>query len=92
MRQSDEEWCDDVDDRGSACSFDMSDEDWNSEDEDSYDESADFFPCLSSKKLEKNAEEGKHDALLCREILVSELFEIKERTVERGKIWDEIAN
>ena len=34
----------------------------------------------------------EHDILLCREILVSQPFKLKERTVERGKIWDEIAN
>lgn len=34
----------------------------------------------------------EHDVLLCREILVSPPFKFKERTVERGKIWDEIAN
>ena len=34
----------------------------------------------------------EHDVLLCREILVSQPFKFKERTVERGKIWDEIAN
>ena len=34
----------------------------------------------------------EHDLLLCREILVSQPFKFKERTVERGKIWDEIAN
>ena len=34
----------------------------------------------------------EHDILLCREILVSQPFKFKERTVERGKIWDEIAN
>ena len=33
-----------------------------------------------------------HDILLCREILVSQPFKFKERTVERGKIWDEIVN
>ena len=34
----------------------------------------------------------EHDVLLCREILVSQPFKFKERTVERGKIWDHIAN
>lgn len=34
----------------------------------------------------------EHDVLLCREILVSQPFKFKERTVERGKLWDEIAN
>ncbi|XP_068669872.1 uncharacterized protein PF3D7_1120000-like [Montipora foliosa] len=34
----------------------------------------------------------EHDVLLCHEILVSQPFKFKERTVERGKIWDEIAN
>ena len=34
----------------------------------------------------------EHDVLLCREILVSQPFKFKERTVERGKIWDEIGN
>ena len=35
---------------------------------------------------------GEHDILLCREILLSQPFKFKERTVERGKIRDEIAN
>lgn len=39
-----------------------------------------------------NGTEEEHDVLLCREILVSQPFKFKERTVERGKIWDEIAN
>lgn len=34
----------------------------------------------------------EHDVLLCHEILVSQPFNFKERTVERAKIWDEIAN
>ena len=34
----------------------------------------------------------EHDVLLCREILVSQPFKFNERTVERGKIWDEIGN
>ena len=34
----------------------------------------------------------EHDVLLCHEILVSQPFKFKERTVERGKMWDEIAN
>ena len=34
----------------------------------------------------------EHDVFLCREILVSQPFKFKERTIERGKIWDEIAN
>lgn len=34
----------------------------------------------------------EHDVLLCREMLVSQPFKFKERTVERGKIWDEIAD
>ena len=34
----------------------------------------------------------EHNILLCREILVSQPFKFKERTVERGKIWDEIDN
>jgi hypothetical protein len=34
----------------------------------------------------------EHDVLLCREILISQPFKFKERTVERGKIWDQIAN
>ena len=34
----------------------------------------------------------EHDVLLCREILVFQPFKFKERTVERGKIWEEIAN
>ena len=34
----------------------------------------------------------EHDVLLCHEILVSQPFKFKERTVEKGKIWDGIAN
>ena len=34
----------------------------------------------------------EHDVFLDREILVSQPFKFKETTVERGKIWDEIAN
>lgn len=34
----------------------------------------------------------EHDVLLCHEILVSQPFNFKEQTVERAKIWDEIAN
>lgn len=46
------------------------------------------------EKSERSEMEWKeeHDVLLCREILVSQPFKFKERTVERGKIWDEIAN
>lgn len=32
-----------------------------------------------------------HDAIFCREILLSEPYKYKPRTVERGKVWDEIA-
>lgn len=52
--ESDEEWCDDVDDTGSVCSCDISDVDWNPGDEDSDDNSADFFPYPSINWLEKN--------------------------------------
>ena len=31
------------------------------------------------------------DVILCREILVSEPYKFKPRTLERGKVWDEIA-
>ena len=34
----------------------------------------------------------EHDLLLCREILVCQPYKFKERTVERGKIWEEISN
>ena len=33
-----------------------------------------------------------HDILLAREVLVGEPFRFKPRTVERGKVWQEIAN
>ncbi|XP_068738447.1 uncharacterized protein [Montipora capricornis] len=33
-----------------------------------------------------------HDIQLAREVLVSEPFRFKPRTVERGKVWQEIAN
>lgn len=45
-----------------------------------------------NKEVKWNGTEEEHDVLLCREILVSQPFKFKERTVERGKIWDEIAN
>ena len=57
--ESDEEWCD-VDDTGSACSCDISDEDWNPEEnEDSDDESADFFHYPSINWLKENEESCK---------------------------------
>nr|XP_058972959.1 uncharacterized protein LOC131799266 [Pocillopora verrucosa] len=34
----------------------------------------------------------EHDLLLYREILVYQPYKFKERTVERGKIWEEISN
>ena len=33
-----------------------------------------------------------HDIQLAREVLVREPFRFKPRTVERGKVWQEIAN
>ena len=33
----------------------------------------------------------KH-VILCQEILVSEPYKYKARTLERGKVWDEIAD
>lgn len=58
--ESDEEWCDDVDDTGSIYSCDNSDdsdEDWNpDEGEDSDNESADFFHHPSSNWLAENEE------------------------------------
>ena len=55
--KSDEEWRDDIDDSGSVCSCDISDEDWNpEEDEDSDGESADFFHYPSINWLEENEE------------------------------------
>lgn len=45
-----------------------------------------------NKEVKWNGTEEEHDVLLCREILVSQPFKFKERTVEGGKIWDEIAN
>lgn len=47
---------------------------------------------MLKKEVKWNGTEEEHDVLLCREILVSQPFKFKERTVERGKIWDEIAN
>ena len=35
---------------------------------------------------------GEHDIQLAREVLLSEPFCFKPRTVERGKVWQEIAN
>ncbi|CAH3114141.1 unnamed protein product [Pocillopora meandrina] len=34
----------------------------------------------------------EHDLLLCQEILVCQPYKFKERTFERGKIWEEISN
>ena len=34
----------------------------------------------------------EHDVPLCREILASQPYQFKERTVERGIIWEEISN
>ena len=34
----------------------------------------------------------EHDVLLCREIPVSQPYQFKETTVERGKSWEEISN
>ena len=34
----------------------------------------------------------EHDVLLCRVILVCLPYKFKERTIERGKIWEEISN
>ena len=34
----------------------------------------------------------EHDVLLCREILVSQPYQFRERTVEKGKIWEEVSN
>ena len=46
--ESDEGWYDEVEDTGSVCSCDSSDEDWTPEEhEDSDDESADFFQYLA---------------------------------------------
>lgn len=33
----------------------------------------------------------KHDVELCKEILVSKLFETKKKSVDRGNVWDAIA-
>ena len=34
----------------------------------------------------------EHYLLHCREILVCQLYKFKQRTVKRGKIWEEISN
>ena len=47
--------------------------------------------CFNTERSEMEWKE-EHDVLLCHEILVSQTFKFKERTVERGKIWYEIAN
>ena len=44
---------------------------------------------LFSRKMEWTKE---HDIHLAREVLFSEPFRFKPRTVERGKVWQEIAN
>ena len=33
----------------------------------------------------------KHDVVLCREVLVVEPFKFKKGSVEKGKVWTEIA-
>ena len=44
---------------------------------------------LFSRNMERT---DAHDIQLAREVLVSEPFRFKPRTVERGKVWQEIAN
>ena len=75
--ESDEEWCDDVDDTGSVCSCDISDEDWNpEEDEDSDDESADFFHYSSINWLEENEESSNESKSIVFDSCLKQLFQL----------------
>ena len=75
--ESDEEWCDDVDDTGSVCSCDISDEDWNpEEDEDSDDESADFFHYPSINWLEENEESSNESKSIVFDSCLKQLFQL----------------
>ena len=74
--ESDEELCDDVDDTGSVCSCDISDEDWNpEEDEDSDDESADFYHSPSINWLEGNEESCNESKSIVFDSCLKQLFQ-----------------
>lgn len=75
--ESDEEWYDDVDDTGSVCSCDISDEDWNpEEDEDFDDESADFFHNPSINWLEENEESCNESKSIIFDSCLKQLFQL----------------
>lgn len=73
--ESDEEWCYDVNDTGSACSCDISDEDWNP-DEDSDDESADFFHYPNSNWLAENEESSNESKSIVFDSCLKQLFHL----------------
>lgn len=75
--ESDEEWCDDVDDTGSVGSCDTSDEDWNpEEDEDSDDENADFSHCPSTNWLAENEDTSNERKSIVFDSCLKQLFQI----------------
>ena len=75
--ESDEEWCDDVDDTGSVCRCDISDEDWNPEEhEDSDDESANFFHNPSINRLEENEEPCNESKSIIFDSCLKQLFQL----------------
>ena len=75
--ESDEEWYDDVDDTGSVCSCDISDEDWNpEEDEDFDDESADFCHNPSINWLEENEESCNESKSIIFDSCLKQLFQL----------------
>ena len=51
-----------------------------------------LFHLLIFTELASMEWKEEHDVLFCREILVSQPYQFKERTVERGKSWEEISN
>ena len=60
---------------------------WSARSEKSEKSAFSLFTGLASMEWKE-----EHDLLLCREILVCQPYKFKERTVERGKIWEEISN
>ena len=74
--ESDEEWYDDVDDTGSVCSCDISDEDWSPEEhEDSDNECADFFQYSSINWLEGDEEFCNESKSIVFDSCLKQLFQ-----------------
>ena len=78
--ESDEEWCNDVDDTGSVGCSDTSDEEWNpDEDEDSDDENADFSHHPSSNWLAESEESSNESKSIVFDSCLKQLFQICRR-------------